>query len=104
MSEQESSEQPKKGGRKRRGDRRTKTVRYPTAWHEHLEQRAREAGLGDDLGSYITMALAEHEQLPVPDYISHEIEVARLKQEAAERRRQAAEHRSAEEITFPKSA
>lgn len=73
-------------------------MRYPVDWQEHLKRSATAAGLGDDLGAYITLVLAEHEHFPVPEYIHKKIDATRRKQEAERRRR------SAEELDLPKSA
>lgn len=67
-------------------------MRYPTDWQDHLERQARIKGI--DVGSYITWALAQHERLPVPDYILEEIENTKRKREA----------RAAEELDLPQSA
>ncbi|MGO1627501.1 MAG: hypothetical protein ACTHX2_01695 [Microbacterium sp.] len=81
-----------KPGRRRRGDRASRTIRYPTDWQDHLERRARIVGI--DVGSYLTLAIAEHEKLPVPEYILDEIEDTKRKRAA----------RAAEELDLPQTA
>ncbi|MBF0816300.1 hypothetical protein E4U02_07735 [Microbacterium paludicola] len=69
-----------------RGDRAYMPLRPPTDQQEHYKQKADELGIS--LGSYGVMRLAQAEGLPVPDYITDEIEQARRKRlNAAARRR-----------------
>lgn len=84
--------EPRQVGRRSKGDRASKMLRYPAVWEETLEQRAKAAGT--DVGSYIAKALAEHEGFPVPWYIQDEIEKANQEREA----------RRAEELDLPRTA
>lgn len=69
-------------------------VRYPELWEKELERRAAAAGLKDDVGSYIAMCIAEHENFAMPQYILDEIAKTNREREA----------RRAEELDLPRTA
>lgn len=58
-------------------------MRVPGDHAETYKQRADDLGI--PLSSWITLALAEHEGLPVPDYVQKEINKASAERKARER-------------------
>ena len=66
-----AAEQARRRGPQPRGDRVGVTMRIPGDQAEAYKRRAN--ALGIPLSSWITLALAEHEGLSVPDYVQAEI-------------------------------
>ncbi|ALJ22330.1 hypothetical protein [Microbacterium sp. No. 7] len=78
-----AAQQARRRGPQPRGDRVGVTMRVPGDHAETYKQRADDLGI--PLSSWITLALAEHEGLPVPDYVQKEIRKASAEREARER-------------------
>jgi hypothetical protein len=57
----------RKPGQQPKGDRAAITARVPRSHYERYVAEARSAGLS--LSDYITVVLAEHFELAVPDYV-----------------------------------
>lgn len=56
-----------RGGRKPKGKRAQVTLRIPEDQKPVFEAAAREAGMF--LGDYVALVLAQHHDLPAPDYL-----------------------------------
>lgn len=93
MSPRTQSAQRRQPGRQSRGERITRTVRYPDGWEAQLERNAAAVGV-DGIGNYITMLVAKSEGFPVPPYIVDEIAKTNREREA----------RRAEELDLPRTA